>query len=420
MKLYPFQETGVSFLSSRKRALIADEPGLGKTCQLIGAVNVVASANQPARLKVLVLCPKSIVMNWEREISVWNSSEAEYTVINWDKLIGAKHIDALLRVRWDVIIGDESHLAIKTENTKRCKAFLRLVERNGDARIWLSTATPATNSAGDYYVTLKILLGGLNDGGKAVRSLGSLNGFREIFCHKVPNPFTPRGFDYKGFKNTPVLRKVFEKVAIKRRKRQVLADLPEKTHAKIWVKVDSTVLSDMLDIDEDVVEKVIDSGGVMPRPVATVLRAIGMAKLESALEWIECFPQDEPLVIFVWHRELGEILAKKLENAEVIHGDTSLEKRNEYVEKFWSGQIKRIVCNIVAGGVGLNLHVASNALFVELPWSPAHLIQAQDRVHRIGTSKGVFIYYMLAENTLDVRVHDVLMMKMKGMKEVGI
>lgn len=422
LALFPFQKSGVDFLCSRKRALLASDAGTGKTVMLIAAANKLNLENKG--LTVLVLCPKSVRLNWEREIKKWAlGSYIHWEVRNWDQLIHrVKSKEILLggegksegKARsWDLVIADESHVAIKNPDAKRAKVFIEKLVPSAK-RVWLATATPASTSGFDYYGTLEVLLPTLMCGWSKLA-------FKQRFCEEKRCRRTPGGLKYEGFKNTKELREVFSKISIRHRKEEVLKDLPPKIYTDLYIEVDSQIVADNLNLDVQLVEDSIASGRPLPGHIAHVMQANALAKLASALEWIENFPNHESLVIFAWHKAVITALSRETAGTETITGETSEVERQFIVDSFQEGTIKRVICNMVAGGVGITLTKAQTALFIEFPHSPIYLVQAENRVHRIGSvGEHIQIVRMLGAGTVDERIFSVLDKRIEKLKEVEV
>ena len=136
-----------------------------------------------------------------------------------------------------------------------------------------------------------------------------------------------------------------------------------------------------------------------------MLRKLAMqAKLMSCVEWIETFLESgRKLVVFAWHQEAINTLMDKFGKIAVkIDGTVNAAERQEAVEAFQnSDKVRLFVGNIKAAGTGLTLTAASDTCTIELSWSPADLAQAEDRVHRIGQTNAVCNYYLLAAETID-------------------
>lgn len=406
LKLFPFQEQAVEFLAGRVRALVASEPGLGKTVQLITTCNTVLE-----RGDVLVLCPKSMKLTWQREIEKWGEVGINWAVTNYDQLL-SKNASKYIR-KWDVLICDESHECIKNPDAKRARIVLdKLVPQC--TRVYLSTATPANASGFDYYTTLQVLLPRLMQQWSEVA-------FRKQFCNEVPDAWSMSGFKYEGFKNTKILKEVFARCAIKHRKLEVLPDLPEKIYTlvpldcgKVWDKENNEFLLQEL-----------AEGKEITFHYQQELQAVASAKVAQIVDWIEAFPESESLVVFAWHKSIIDMLVKELSAIRgpvgKITGDVTDEKlRQKYIDSFQSKELKTIVLNMKSGGVGITLTAASTALYVQPPMSYITMEQSENRVHRIGSVRSVNIVRFVALGTVEEDMYRVLDERSKSIREVGV
>lgn len=385
-KLYPFQKNGVSFLYNQRYALLADDPGLGKTVQLL-----MASWWLGAK-RVLILCPKTLVPNWKNEIKKWaelagihHEQLAEYYVTNYEKLLLPRFKDALTGP-WSIVIADECHRAFKNWRTKKCVAFAKNVYPNTQ-RIWFSTATLSTTSAIDYYPIFNFC---------EPNQWGKYYDFYDKYCYKKPDG------SYGGFRRHEELQSGFDRIGLKRKKADVLSDLPERTEIDLEADCDQELLEQKL-IEYNYDDYLSD---------AAYLHALGDAKVDAAINYMqELIPENESFIFFCWHQSVVDEIARRCEDLGFttgrIRGGVSNEERWRVVEGFQAGTIQRLALNIQAGGEGLTLHRASYAMFVELPWSPTPYRQARDRIHRIGTKNAVTIYRLLCDE-MDYRILNTL------------
>jgi SWI/SNF-related matrix-associated actin-dependent regulator of chromatin subfamily A-like protein 1 len=410
LELRNFQYGGVRFLEERSRALLASDPGCGKTVMAIVAANVVALPYKRS-FKVLVLCPKSVLINWQREIEKWNMNPAiDWYVHNWDRLINRKY-ENLNKEKWDIVIGDESHKCIKSMKSKRAQIFMNGVVPNA-RHVWLMTATPASVSGLDYLGTLQVLLP------KEFLKWDEWK-FKKMFCEAIPDRWVHGGFRYEGFKNTALLRDIFKKCALRHKKAEVLPDLPAKIYTHLEVDIDKKIAAQHLEIDVEAVVKLMEEGRPLPGHLAVVMQATALAKVKHLLDLVEDMAGN--YVVFAWHRNVVHAVATKIPGAVTITGETSLANRQNYVDKFQSGELKVIVANMSAGGVGITLTKAHTAIYIEYPHSPADLLQSEDRIHRIGSDHAsVNIIRLVGKGTIDLPIFEKLDMRMRKMNEVGV
>jgi SNF2 family DNA or RNA helicase len=160
------------------------------------------------------------------------------------------------------------------------------------------------------------------------------------------------------------------------------------------------------------------AGGMGPAATLVLIENLkqitARGKLPAVIEWVEDFlDTGEKLVLFVTHKDIAHTLAARF-HAPLIIGDTPLPERQKIVDAFQSDpDVRLVVGNITAMGVGLTLTASSNVAFVELGWNPAAHDQAEDRVHRIGQEDSVTAWYMLGQNTIDERIARLIEQKRK-------
>lgn len=415
--LFEYQKEGVKWLVGGKRRLLADEMGLGKSCQVLEAIRLLKSTQESA-LNVLIICPAALVPMWVEMCRGWfddcevhelaKTKKVEFSksirvgVVSYNYL--QKHVDRLVACRWDVVVLDESH-QVKNIKSKTCKSFRVLAEIH-HGHLWMLTGTPATRSGQDYYVYLNVL----ENIGMGYRE------FSDTFCIREWNPWRG-GFDYKGVKDgkRAELRKMFSGIMLRRRKEDVLKELPPKLVQCIPCEVDASIVAECAEISESTVRECLAEGAGIPAHIMKVIRSVGMGKVDTAVQIIN--DTDEPIVVMAIHKDVVSAICEKVDAVRVT-GDESAEQKSKAVEDFQSGKARVIVCNVSAGGVGITLTAATKMLFVELPWSPAVMRQAEDRINRIGARGCSNIIRLVAKNTIDKQILDVLEYKERFMKSV--
>lgn len=416
VKPFDYQYEGIKTLFGKTRFLIADDPGLGKTIQLIVAVNLIAQTSKK-ELKVLVIGTKSIVINWQREIDRWSNCNAKYTVINHDKLIGKNSEDYLKN--WDVVIADESHFYLKNQDTLRAKMFLQVISTA--ERVWLSTATPASRSAVDYYMTLKILL-------PTLFGKWSKTQFMKKYCNKILDPWTPMGYRLDGFnqKTMPELNKVFKLCCLRRKQEEVKKDLPPLTFSDYFADVShKNLLSYTPEEAKEITARLLE-GKDLTAEQKEKLQHNALLKIPSMLELLNTYPTKKKVVIFAWHRSVVAAIVDSIKKetdrtVDFITGEvTSAVKRQELIDKFQESDLDTLVLNMQSGGVGVNLTAASTAFYMELPGSPIFWIQSLKRIHRIGSLNPVQIIKIMIPKSVDEQIFAILQERLANINEVGV
>src|SRR4051794_9788766 len=409
-ELRPFQRAGVQYALESRRLFIADEQGLGKT------VEALAALEEDDAYPAVVICPASLKLNWEREAAHWLPHRslhvvvgtggaiprAEITVLNYE--IVQAHRERLALMRPKALILDESHY-VKNPTAKRTRAVRRLAEGlpEGALRLCL-TGTPVMNHPDELISQLRIL-GRLEEFGSGAR-------FKRRF----------QGAGAEERIHWHLRRTCF----VRRLKRDVLPQLPEKRQVVVPVSLQNE--KEYRLAERDVVawlqEQPLELSELEAKVAATLraerlaqlnaLRALaGRGKLGAALAWIDDFlASEEPLVVFASHREIQEAVVQRFPEALHLVGADSITQRDDAVRAFQEDDGPQlIVCSTRVAGQGITLTRASNVAFLDLEWSPAMHDQAEDRCHRIGQRDAVTAWYLLAAETIDESMAEVLARK---------
>ena len=310
-----------------------------------------------------------------------------------------------------VLVLDEAHACAsrKATRTKRSKALAQAARENG-GRAWALTATPLKNTPPELWNVLDTV-------GLAYEAFGSWETFFELF-----NGTKDRWGQTTWGEPSPEVAELLQRVSLRRRKTDVLTDLPEKTHRTITAEIDretarlcdeaypeiENALSG-LGIEEAV--ETLEKNPLTFKKLSEARAALSKAKIPAMLEVVESYEaQGEPLVVFSAYRAPIDLLAKR-EGWASITGDTSNDKRGEIVAAFQTGKLKGVACTIRAGGVAITLTHASNVLRVDREWNPALNVQAEDRCYRIGQKNAVLVTDLVADHPLDERIAEVLSRK---------
>lgn len=412
--LYPFQQEGVSFIERRNgKAIIGSEMGLGKTAQALAWLQL-----HPEKRPVIAVVPASLKLNWQREAEMWMEKPSvqilsgtkakepivgDIIIINYDIL--PAWLGVLQGIRAQVLILDEVH-AVKNNAAKRTKAVKALAR--GIPHILALSGTPIVNRPVEFYNALKLV----DDEGV----FPSFWKFAMRYCGAKHNGF---GWDFNGASNTEELYEKARKVMIRHSKKDVLTDLPDKTrsflplelsNSKEYRKAENDFIRWVRETKGEDAARRVQSAEVMVKIEALKQLAV-KGKLEQAIEWIRDFIEvDGKLVIFATHKFVIDALMGMFEDVAVkVDGSVTGADRDKAVERFQNDESCRVfVGNIKAAGVGITLTAASNVAFLELPWSPGDLVQAEDRCHRIGQKNAVNIHYLLAAGTIEETIAQVL------------
>src|SRR5215208_2583487 len=409
-ELRPFQRAGVAYVLHARRSFLADEQGLGKT------VEALAALEEDDAYPAVIVCPAGLKLNWRREIERWlphrslhviNGTgaapmDAEITVLNYE-IVHAHRVRLQLR-RPKALVLDESHY-VKNPRAKRTQAVRRLAEALPEGALRLAlTGTPVMNHPEELIAQLRILgrLQEFGSGARFARRFQGAGAEERIHWHLRRSCF------------------------VRRLKADVLPQLPAKTQVVLPVALDNQ--REYRRAQDDVIawlrEQPLDLGEVEAK-IAAALRAERLAQLNAlkrlaargkasaALSWIEDFlASDEPLVVFAGHREVQELLLDRFPEALHILGRDSITQREAAVDAFQDPDGPQlIVCATRVAGQGITLTRASNVAFLDLEWTPAMHDQAEDRCHRIGQRDAVTAWYLLAADTIDETMIELIARK---------
>jgi hypothetical protein len=452
LKLYPFQHTGVEWLAPRDRALLCDEMGLGKTIQALVALPSADKKLGKAGPPVLVVCKGMGKAVWERELGIWRPDlrpivlegrdsfiwpkAGELVITNYDILPPVEDLSAAPPPEC-VVIADEAQ-AVKNAKAKRTIRFRAIGEmtRNAGGRTWVLTGTPLMNRLSELWAMLQAA-------GLGSEAFGTRKRFKEMCgCTEELHPCKACGHiskhaDKKGClkcikagkechepapshtvwgQPSPEVSAAFQRVALRRRRRDVLPDLPGKhwqDHpVKLAKEAHRQVDAELAPGWEDAIEDALATqGGVDFKTMSSARRALAEAKVGAALEMAEDFAdQDEPLVAFSCHTAPLEALGA-LDKWAVLDGRTSEKERTGAVNAFQAGELNGIAANITVASTSITLTRACHCLFVDQAWSPSDNEQAEDRLARIGQKRGVLVHRLVADHALDRRVCELLDVK---------
>ena len=416
--LMQFQKQGVAFLTEKNgRGLIGDEMGLGKTVQAVAYLQ----ANQKIR-PVLVICPKSAIGTWEREIdecmsddkqihilngkTIKNIPQANIYIINYDIL--SSWIDALLDLPFELIILDEIH-RIKSRKTQRTMAA-QIIGKKTEKIIGL-TGTPIQSRPLEIYNAISLISPTL---------FPNFFQFAKRYCNAKQSKW---GWDFTGSSNTQELHEILTSTCmIRRLKKDVLQDLPEKTRTIIPIKINN--MEEYKFAERSFSEWLLETKGkICPSTEALTqieyLKQIAAkGKLDEILDWIEdVIEQGEKLVVMAHHKEIIKELCLWLEKNEIKYvklvGGSNDVERKEAEEKFQTDKSIKVFIGSSAAEEAITLTAASMMAIIELPWTPGSLDQREDRIHRIGQIKGCNYYYFIGEKTIEEAILKLLDSKRK-------
>lgn len=444
--LMPHQGQLVAAAAAGHRTfLLADEPGLGKTAQALLA------AEAADAYPLLVVVPNVVKTNWAREAARWLPHRpatvvqgdgdtvdafADIVVVNYDVL--DRHLGWMGTLGFRGMVVDEAHF-IKNTTSQRSKHVLALSERIRSRTtrplLMALTGTPLINDIEDFRAIWRFL--GWIDDSKPVGHL------MDALEQAGLTPADP------GF-HTAARQSVIDLGIVRRRKVDVAADIPARRIADLHVELDgaagrsiraserdlarrmvaqyqtalaarsSEAVVEVEGIDLDLVRRVARSElkqAMTPQSgdnVFTMMRRIGRAKAEPAADYAAQLARSAgKVVFFAKHLDVMDAaeatFARQGVRYSSIRGDQSPATRQKNIDGFVNDpDVAIAVCSLTAAGVGLNLQVASNVVLAELSWTDAEQTQAIDRSHRIGQTEPVTAWRIIAAQTLDPRIAELI------------
>lgn len=475
-QLFPFQRAGVDFAIKYPAYINADDMGLGKTLQSITAVEEYwlrklfadegPESSDVARTgPVLVICPNTIRDNWKREIedgpnpelfdrSLWPHLKAtvidgrtpakrkeqaqeaikrnDYLIVNWEKL---RRMPELQKVEWAGIIADEAHRA-KNRKSKQSEALRKL-----KAPVKISaTGTPIMNSPDELWPLLNWI------------DRKTYSSYWRFFNMYVESYEGYRGSKViTGVRNADKLRFELKDKLIRRTKKQVLDDFPDKLpeqvievemlpkQKKAYVAAQNefllnveeamrdpevsndkkrSILAALQTGDIEYLGREVDNAAArmsFMRQIATSPALMVddngepfediSSKLDAVVEKIGDHP-GKPFVVACWHKRAAEVLAERLRkqlkiNVAFLHGDVHPDERAKRVQEFQDGKLDVLIGTIAVAGVGITLTRADTIIFIEEDWVPANNRQMEDRIYRVGQKNDVTVIKYRSKDTVD-------------------
>lgn len=362
---------------------------------------------------------KKIYVGSGRKLDLTNDLSAEVFIYNYDIIEWRiNEIQSIFKANQGKEIGfivDEVHY-LKQKKTKRYKAVKKILKDNKKVRFVGISGTPILNRPLEIIGLLQLWN----------TKVFNEYMFKEYFCKGQVKRFGVKVFtNYDGANNLEKLNNILKKIMMVRRKKiDVLKQLPAKNRQYIYIEEcnyveDRTQLKLQLEEMQNV-ESVNDLQCKKINAIAELskLRVEAVkAKYTQALQFIENqLETEKKIVVFCYHKEIIGMLLQDLEkyNAVYISGDVAMNKRQTAVDSFMQDESCRVfVGSIRACGVGLTLTAASTAVFVEFDWTAAGLVQAEDRIHRIGQNESVNIYYLVLNNSIEISISQMIDKKFK-------
>jgi SNF2 family DNA or RNA helicase len=425
-RLRPYQHQDINFLQELPHAAIFNEQRTGKTPTTLKLLE------WEGHDKIIIICPASLVLNWEKEVKRWTEGYEVIAVSGTKKqrlkqyeqashlkkgfLILSKDtakadVDLLSPVN-HVLVVDEAHF-LRNYKTAQSKAVFQL-GKNAVKRLAL-TGTPSVNSGDDIYGILHFLY---------PTQFPSYWQFVDRYFKTWDSPWGAK--EVSGYKRKEELTEILDLISVQRKRSEVMQWIPAKVNQTFEVEMDAKqrkVYNSML--NTFIVEEDNDVKADAPSVLAqlTRLRQLCLspnlldikapsAKENFILEWIEN-NVDEPVIIFSNFSSYLMVLQRKIKGSRLIVGATSKQERQQTVEDFQNGKCNVILANIQAAGVGLTLDRASTVIFLDRAYTPTDNVQAEDRIVPTteASNQHCTIIDVVCKDSIDQHINDLLKKK---------
>ena len=410
------QKIAIEKLVGTKRFILADDMGLGKT------TSTIIAALETGEEKILIICPASLKINWEREIRNYTdrsvyiaegknfSTEHDFVIVNYDILknfydIKNKDKSPITQANFGLVVIDEAHYIQngQAQRTKLVNSFVKNVKR-----LWLLTGTPMTSRPMNYFNLLQLI-----DSPVAQNWMA----YAIRYCQGYQfNAGKRKVWNVTGASNLEELRDRTSRQVLRRLKTEVL-DLPDKIISPVYLRLKSRLYEGLMGEYYDWYENKTDESSsltVQFSKLMKVRQVIAEEKIKDTIELAEnIIEQGKKVIIFT---NFTDTLHKITEHfgkiAVSLDGSTSKPARQFAVDQFQENEkIKVFVGNLKAAGVGLTLTAAEAVIMNDLSFVPSDHSQAEDRAFRYGQKNNVSVYYPIFENTIEGAIYDILIKK---------
>ena len=421
---YPFQYAGINYvkyaLHHFKGALIGDDQGLGKTFE---ALSIVAMHEKIS--SVLILCPATLKYTWAGEIEL-HYPQLSYTVIDgnankrreqWaeEGRIKIANYELLLRddvpriITWDLVIADEVGTMLKNYKAQRTKRSKKLKRRYTLAL----SGIPLENNLQELHSVMDFVIPGL-------LGPGWLFVQQRVVKDYWGNPIGYRGLDQVKERIGPYY--------IRRTKKEVLAELPDKVYNDVKIEMSSAEWELYGVIQEQIKEKIKDNPKLAVANILTELLRLKQVVNDARLVDVENVPSTKmatvkdiveasaghQIVLFTQFAKFAEMLGEEFD-APIIQGSVKPERRTEIIEEFQDGQ-HSVLVSTDAGAYGITLTAADIIVHMDASYNPAKMRQREDRLHRIGQKGCVQVVNLICQRTVDEKVRSILHKKLNLIK----
>jgi len=420
------QKVAIEKLLANNKFILADDMGLGKTTSA-----VIAALESEAK-KILIVCPASLKINWEREIRNYSDrkilivegrkwgSTFDFYIINYDIIKNYHTTDKsedsddyklLVNAGFDLAIVDEAHY-VSNNTAQRTRLLNDVLEQI--PKVWLLTGTPMTSRPINYFNLLKIV-----DSPLTLNWQTYVRRYCKGFQFKVGNR---KVWNTSGASNLDELREQTKSYVLRRMKTDIL-DLPEKIVTPVFLELTSKMYDEELDeftrISKD--KKNDETISVTLNRLMKIRQLISYEKVPYTCELIDkCLEQGKKVIVLTNFTMTLDMLHEKYKkNSVTLDGRMNKDKRQDNVDRFQNDdKIKVFIGNIKAAGVGITLTAAEVVIMNDLSFVPADHSQGEDRAYRYGQKNSVLVYYPVFENTIEKIIYNILQKKKNVIDQV--
>ena len=412
------QKEAIEKLVGSRRFILADDMGLGKT------TSTIIAALETGAKKILIVCPASLKINWEREIANYSdrpvyiaegkkySTDADFVIVNYDILKNFHDIkdnknSLFIQSNFELVVLDEAHMIsnAQAQRTKIINNFVKQIKR-----VWLLTGTPMTSRPMNYYNLLSII-----ESPVAQNWMAYAIRYCQGYQFRAGNR---KVWNVAGASNLEELRDRTSKQILRRLKEDVL-DLPDKIITPVYLRTSSKEYKELMgEYYEWVNNKKEGSSSLTVQfsKLMKVRKVIANEKVKQTIEFVEnIIEQGKKVIIFTNFTDTLQLIHNHFGKESVyLDGSCNKVQRQFAVDQFQDNEkIKVFVGNLKAAGVGLTLTSAEVVIMNDLSFVPAEHAQAEDRAYRYGQKNNVLVYYPIFENTIEGVIYDILNKKKK-------
>lgn len=389
--------------------LLWHEMGLGKTLTALHCAKYYRKAlvekTGATKIRTLILCPKSIIIVWKRELEKWMPDFERYVDVESYSQLHNIH-KSIRYVDYRFVILDESH-NLRNLGTQRIKNFQKCLvslQHTGfkHGRFMLLSGTPQVNSGLDWFVPYSLCIA--TSPAEAVAYLTNKKRIKAWKFNFTQVHKTMWGLKFKGINGKEKLTSMLKHMTHQRESKECI-DLPDKQVITIDLKLSDDKLLNDVDIS-------------VPSSYISELEALGRAKTPYLIDYVkDVLEGKEQLVVFSMFKGPLYALQEAVEGVELVTGDLNLKEKQAVIDRFREGKTRVLAMTYATGSEGLNLQFCRHAVYHSYPWTYASFEQAQARIHRLGQRQKT-THHIIVSGANDKHIFQTVMSKKKSVEIV--